>query len=320
MTGVRARLVRLLFTKFGFATFACLVFAGWALWSGGILDGAVAAKVRTSSVYAAPGTGLDTAAAERVIGNRRLVVILLKHGASLSGACHSVQRAAAGTLVVALSRDGDDFDSYACSWFPGSDKENFGKAFVAEDLIGAGLDEFVDRPLDAVKVIAVNYDQLAKSGTVPAGGRTISPSLPRFLLAAAAVGAVLVGSTLLYVVSRRAARVGSVRQARRDRTRDSRAVLSGTMAVVAQQIIDLDSRYAAARSLPTRTGTKGRGRAARRARQSGDFVPEYRQLTSDYTLLLADVAAADQAGETDFALLTARADTLATKLGALAAA
>ena len=71
---------RLVGTAFGRAVLACLALAGWALWSGGLFDGPVARQVRASSVYAAPGVDLDRAAAERVIGNRRLVVLMLRAG------------------------------------------------------------------------------------------------------------------------------------------------------------------------------------------------------------------------------------------------
>jgi hypothetical protein len=64
-------------------------------------------------------------------------------------------------------------------------------------MIGNGLDEFVDRPLDAVKMIVLNFDELVKAAVIPAHARTISPSLPRFLLAIAALGGVLLGATLL---------------------------------------------------------------------------------------------------------------------------
>ncbi|MEE3919850.1 hypothetical protein V2I01_20865 [Micromonospora sp. BRA006-A] len=86
-TGPRRVLGRLVGTAFGRAVLACLVLAGWALWTGGILDGPAARQVRGSSVYAAPGVDLDRAAAERVIGNRRLVVLIMEPGADLREAC-----------------------------------------------------------------------------------------------------------------------------------------------------------------------------------------------------------------------------------------
>ena len=248
------------------AALACLVFAGWALWSGGILDGPVAREVRASSVYAAPGIPLDEAAAERVVGNRRLVVVFLARDADLRDTCHDVGRAAAGTVVVLLSPGDDDWDVYGCAQLPGDDDENFGKAFVAETVLPRGVDQFLDRPLDAVKVIAVNYDLLVKSGTVPDGARVISPSLPRYLAAAAALAAVVVGAAVLYGAARRVGRRAAARQESRLGAADDRSRLRAAAAELAQRIIDLDGR------------------------------PGSRRLALDYSALLDDIAARDTAG------------------------
>jgi hypothetical protein len=282
-------------TPFVLAVLGCLVLAGWAVWSGGALDGTVARHVRTSSVYAAPGVGLDVAAAEKVIGNRRLVVVMLRPGADLSGGCGKLKRAAAGTLVLLLAPDGDRYDTYGCSQLPssGPNGKHFGDAMVAETTIADGTDDFVDRPLEAVKVIAVNYDQLVKAGIVPDDSRTVSPSLPRYLVAIAAVVAVIAGSALLFGAGRRAGRVAAVRRARRDRATDSRTLLSAAAATVAQQIIDLDPRL----------GTTTR----------------YREVAAAYAGLLDDVAAADRSEETDYSALTQRAEALSQRLRSLAA-
>lgn len=278
---IRRRLGDLIGTPFGVAVLACLVLAGWALWTGGVLDGPAARQVRTSSVYAAPGVDLDRAAAERIIGNRRLVVLLLEPGADLRKGCRQVTRAADGNVVLVISRDGDDYDTWGCALLPGRDDENFGRAAVAEMIISRGIDTFPDRPLEALKVVTVNYDLLVKAGTVPDGARTISPSLPRYLLAAAALLAIVVGSTTLYVGGRRAGRLADARRHRRDENADGRSALSAATAVLAQQIIDLDQRYAATRR-------RGRGSAAERA-----FGREYLALTSDYAELLDRVAILD---------------------------
>ncbi len=349
-TGLRGRVGAALATPFGLATLCCLILAGWALWAGGILDGAAASAVRTSSVYAASGVDLDVATAQKIVGNRRLVVIFARPGTDLRGGCHAVRRAAAGTLVLLLSRDGDSYDHYGCAQFGGDDTKTFGKRFVAESRIPAGIDEFVDRPLDALKVIVVNFDTLANAGIVPAGARTISPSLPRYLVAAAALAAVLLGSGLLYLTARRAGRLAAVRRARLDSATDSRTVLSAATAVVAQQIIDLDSRYALLRrSEPAPAGAPaqddlpapaadaerpatGAGSATgrhevtaskrkRRGSPTGTaqtFASRYRELLALYTGLLADVAAADRRAETDFASYTERAEALSHRLRDLA--
>lgn len=231
--------MRRLLTPFGMAALGCLVLAGWALWTAGILDGAIAREVRGSSVYAAPGVDLDTDAAERIIGNRRLVVVLLEPGADLRDACGDIDGATQGTVGLILSRDGDDYDTYGCAQLP----DEFGKSFVAEMRISAGIDQFPDRPLEALKVAAVNYDRLVSAGIVPNGARTISPSLPRYLIAAAAVTAVLLGSATLYLLGRRSARATARRLESRAALTDDRTELSAATGALAHQIIALDTTH-----------------------------------------------------------------------------
>ncbi|WP_232510826.1 hypothetical protein [Micromonospora maris] len=186
MTATLRRLLGGLFgSTFGGAVLVTLVLAGWALWSGGVLDGPIARAVRASSVYVAPGVDLDRPAAERIIGNRRLVVLLMAPGDDLRAACKQTERAASGTLVLVVSRAGQEWDTYGCSRFPQRDNRDFGRAVVMETTISRGIDAFVDRPLEALKVVTLNYDLLVRAGTVPDGARTISPSLPRYLLAGA---------------------------------------------------------------------------------------------------------------------------------------
>jgi hypothetical protein len=267
-------------TPYGLAVTGLLILAGWALWSGGILDGPAARQVRSSSVYAAPGVGLDQAAAERIIGNRRLVVLILAPGTEhLRDGCDSVRQAAKGTLVLVLSRHDDEYENYGCALLPGVKDENFGKAAVAETTIASGVDGFADRPLETLKVIAVNYDALVKAGVVPDGARTISPSLPRYLIAAAAILAVLLGSATLYVAGRRAGRLATAQGESRQKATDARSALAASAAVLAQQIIDLDGRYQ-----PAIAPTTSRGRAKQKS-----FDRQYRQLTSDYTKLLGEL-------------------------------
>jgi hypothetical protein len=255
-----------LLNPFGIAVLACLILAGWALWSGGILDSKIARQVRVSSVYAAPGTGLDRPAAERVIGNRRLIVILLTPGSDLSSACHSVGGAAKGTLALVMSRKKDGFDKYGCASFGGT----FGKSFVSEQVISDGVDGFADRPLDAVKVAVVNYDLLVKAGSVPDGARTISPSLPRYLIAIAALAAVLLGSAFVYFAGRRAGRGAAAREARRAAADDRTAKASAAVGALAQRIVDLD----------------GKPRSANAERK-------FRRLASDYADLMRTVDTVD---------------------------
>ncbi|MEU6074704.1 hypothetical protein [Micromonospora sp. NPDC047074] len=303
---VRRWLGDLFGTPFGLAALACVVLAGWALWTGGLLDGPIARQVRTSSVYAAPGVDLDQAAAERIIGNRRLVVVLLEPDADLRAGCQQVKHAADGTVVLLMSRDGDEYDTYGCALLPGRDDENFGRTFVAESVVGRGIDTFADRPLEALKVITVNYDTLVRAGTVPDGARTISPSLPRFLLAAAAIVAVVAGATVLYLGGRRAGRLADDRRRRRDENADSRSTLSAAAAVLAQHIVDLDQRYAWAQRHAFVSDTEE------------SFGTKYLALTSDYTALLDDIAVVDADDEAAVGRLTDRVDELSRRALALA--
>ncbi|WP_232533688.1 hypothetical protein [Plantactinospora sp. KBS50] len=299
MTGAPRRMLgRLVGTPFGRAVLACLALAGWALWSAGVLDGPVARQVRSSSVYAAPGVDLDVPAAQRVIGNRRLVVLMMAPDADLRDACHRVDRAASGTLVLAMSRAEDDWDTYGCAKFAGGGAKNFGRAVVAESTIARGADNFVDRPLEALKVVVLNYDLLVRAGTVPDGARTVSPSLPRYLLAAGAVAGVVTGAVLLWLGGRRAARLTDQRRVRRAAYADERATLGAATAVLAQQIIDLD------RSHLWRDGAKGR-----RA---------FQRLAGDYTALLDRVTELDPADPAALRRLGERVERLSRRAHELA--
>ncbi|WP_431874375.1 hypothetical protein [Micromonospora marina] len=267
-TGPGRLLGRLVGTAFGRAVLACLALAGWALWTGGVLDGPVARQVRGSSVYAAPGVDLDRVAAERVVGNRRLVVLIMEPGADLREACDDTERATRGTLVLVMSRDGEDWDTYGCSRLGGDGPRDLGRAMVVETTIGRGADAFVDRPVEALKVIVLNYDRLVRAGLVPDGARTISPSLPRYLLAGGAVAGVAAAAAVLWSGGRRAGRLADARRAGRDARADERAALGAATAVLAQQIIDLDGR-------------------------AGPVAPAYRRLAADYVGLLDDVSGVD---------------------------
>lgn len=290
MTRVR----RFLKSGFGIVTLACLVLAGWATWSAGVFDGPLARQLRSSPVYAAPGQHVDLAAAERVVGNRRLVIGFLDGGTDLADACHTLSNAAPDTIAVLLSPKADDFGHYTCSRFPGAYDANFGKSFVAESKITDGIGGFSKQPLNAVKTIVVNYDQLVRSSTIPDGSRTITPSLPRYLIAIAALAAVIAGAAGLYFGARRAAVTTGAHHIHRVESDDEKATLSSSAAVLAQEIIDLDGRYA-------------------RADQSGSFARKYRQLASDYANLLPQLGKDDSRLRTRVEELLARARKLTGK-------
>lgn len=313
---VAERLRRFLGTPFGMATLACVALAGWALWSGGALDDPVQRQVRSSSVYAAPEYALDQEAAERVLGNRRVVVAFLPRDTDFSDRCDDLGNAADGTLVLLVAPEDDSYESYGCSRLPGHDDENFGEAFVAESVIGSGVDQFGDRPLDALKVVAVNYDRLVRSDTVPDGARTISPSLPRFAIAAAALLGVVAGAAALWLGGRRAGRIAAARRERRDETADARSALSANAAVLAQRIIDLDARYVRA----TRTPPRNRPVPKDQRDRDRAFADAYRGLVEDYTGTLTAIARADAGRDVPVAELAERVEALSARADRLAAA
>jgi hypothetical protein len=289
--------LRRLLTPFSFGVLGCLFLAGWALWSGGVLDGPIAREVRTSSVYVAPGVELDEAAAERIIGNRRLVVVMLAPDADLRAGCQEVTRAAAGTVVLLLKPDGDGYDHYGCALVPGYDGENFGRAFVTELRISRGIDAFPGQPLEAVKMVVLNYDLLVKAGTIPDGARTVSPSLPRYLVAGAAVLAVCVGSTVAYAAARQAGRRTARYLARREALADLRAQLAASISVLAAQLIELDRYY------PKPDTVNGR---------------RYRKLAAEYLTLLDTFATTIDSDEVTVTRLIRRAETLSARCRMLA--
>lgn len=219
-------------------------------------------------------------------------------GDDLRAACKQTERAASGTLVLVVSQAEKSWDTYGCARFPQRDNRDFGRAIVMETTINRGIDAFVDQPLEALKVVTLNYDLLVRAGTVPDGARTISPSLPRYLLAGAAAGGVVAGAAGLWLIGRRAGRLAHARQARRAGYADGRAALTAATAALAQQIVDLDQRFGG------RLGTKAQ--------------PAYLRLASDYTRLLDEVTAVRADDESAVRRLHEQVDALSRQASRLA--
>ncbi|EIF00516.1 hypothetical protein [Saccharomonospora glauca] len=274
----------------------CLVVLGWSAWTGGLFDDEVESHVRASSFYAAPEVDVDREAAERIIGDRKLVVIMLEPGADkdvLDARCDGDWNAAANTLMLVLSQHDDEYENWACSHFPGAYDENLGKSFAAENMIARGIDQFVDRPLDALKVVVVNYDLLVGSGVLPDGSREINAPIGRYVIAGATLLAVVVGTTAAYVGARRAGRAAARRAAQREATGDARSRLSAAAAHLAQQIIDLDrlydgmlpsqrrkfeSRYRSVAARYTRLGERA-GRSDLDEREANQLTAQFEELS-----------------------------------------
>lgn len=304
------RLGSLLTTPFALMVLVCLAIVGWSAWTGGFFDDAVERHVRTSSFYAAPGVEVDREAAERIIGDRKLVVIMLEPNSDsdeLRERCSGDWNAAANTLMLVLSQGEDEYDQYTCSHLPGAYEENFGKSYVAETVIASGIDQFADRPLDALKVVVVNYDLLVGSDTLPDGVREFDAPVGRYVVAGATVVAVVIGTTVAYLGARRVGRVAARRAADREAAGDARSRLSAASASLAQQIIELDRLYESVRR------SLRRSEKERRA-----FERKYRAIVSEYTRLGQSVVRFDSEGQ-DANWLTGRVEELSERCRRLAA-
>ncbi len=254
----------------------CVVLAGWGLWTGGAFDDDLQSDLRVSSVYVGDGTDIDEQAAERIVGNRRLVLAWLPPGEDLAEACDELEAPAAGTVGLLLSPGDEEYDTYGCVQLEGADDEGFGAAFVAESQLPSGVDEFVDSPLDALKVVVVNYDSLVRAEIIPDGTRTIAAPLPRFLIAGGALAGVVLGASALFLVSRGAGRLAAARQERRAHAEDARTRLGAAAAVVAGRLLSLDAEYT-------------RRKPRLNSKRQGEFAKQYGALAASYAEVLPEV-------------------------------
>lgn len=287
-------------TTYRWVLVGCVVLAGWLLWSGGIFDGQVASTIRSSSVYADASYHLDTVAAQRVVGNRRLAVVFLDttDGQVAAQTCKDLHRAADGVLVVVVYHGDDGLENYGCALYPDADDDNFGKAYVSEAQIATGISGFADDPLTAVKVMAVKYDALAHAGVAPQEARVIQASAPRYLLALIALAAVIVGAAVLYVISRRAGRAIADVTDESVATADQLAAVNATMAGTAATILQVDGQYSAP------------------ANESAAWLADYRRLAADYAALSAEITRSG-GDHSAVDVLQQRADALAEHADAL---
>jgi hypothetical protein len=127
--------------------------------------------------------------------------------------------------------------------------------------------------------VVVNYDSLVRAGIIPDGTRTISASLPRFLIAGGALVGVVLGASALYLVSRGAGRLAAARQERRANADDARTRLGAAAAAVAGRLVSLDAEY---------TRRKPRLNSKRQAK----FAKQYGALAASYAEVLPEVHAA----------------------------
>lgn len=222
---------------------ALLAVGGWALVTGGVFDSPVAHTVRSASIWSDPAVGLDDAAARQVIGDRRLVIVVRAANATPGArdACRDLDAAAEGTVVVILTAEADDWATYGCQYLFDQD-DDLGRAAVIEERVSTGVGAFPGRPLDAVRTIVVNYDLLVAFDRIPGDARTFRPSLPRYVLAGAALAAVVLGALGIWWAARRAGRSLGATAATDQVDSDHRAVLSTAMTAIAHALLRLDSR------------------------------------------------------------------------------
>lgn len=177
-------------------------------------------------------------------------MIVVRAAGASSGArdaCRDLDSAAAGTVVVILTAKADDWATYGCQYLFDQD-DDFGRAAVIEERISTGVGAFPSRPLDAVKTIVVNYDLLVAFDRIPDDARTFRPSLPRYLLAGAALAAVVLGALGIWWAARRAGRSLGATAAADQVDSDHRAVLSTAMTAIAHGLLRLDSGPGAERT------------------------------------------------------------------------
>jgi len=127
--------------------------------------------------------------------------------------------------------------------------------------------------------VVVNYDSLVRAEIIPDGTRTIAAPLPRFLIAGAALAGVVLGASVLFLVSRGAGRLAAARQERRAHAEDARTRLGAAAAVVAGRLLSLDAEYT-------------RRKPRLNSKRQGEFAKRYGALAASYAEVLPEVHAA----------------------------
>ncbi|WP_153506589.1 cation:proton antiporter [Cumulibacter manganitolerans] len=199
---MRRHLTRWLARGEAWLMIACVALGIVAVSGAGVLDDDIQRDIRLSNVYVAPGVDVEEAAAERIVGNRNLVVVYLDGdlGDRGSGVCDSLSGIAKGSFVAILD---EDLDMYGCSLLPGADEENLGKAYVAETVMRFGVEMVAEEKIQSARVLASSYDRAVAAGLAPQEAREIRAPFARYLVAAIALGTALVGSLAVYWRGRR---------------------------------------------------------------------------------------------------------------------
>lgn len=219
----------------------CLILVGLSLYLAGIFDSKINKTIRESPVYAEPGSRIDADAAERIVGNRQLILIYLATdlGDRGSDICEDAEKVANGNLVVII---GDDLDTYGCALIPDRDGDKSGNAFVAESAIDDGLTYLDDDINETPKTMVATFDRLVVRGLLPKESRSITPAFSRLALAGITLGGLAVCGLALYVNGRRVGTIVAGRESERRRIAGRTAERDVLLASIASQILEADPK------------------------------------------------------------------------------
>lgn len=247
-----------------------------SLWGAGVFDSEIAQDVRVSNVYVDDGVDLDEQQAEKIVGNRHLVIVYVAGKLNGPAICDDLQSVADGSIVMIVDQE---LHSYGCALLPGRDEENFGKAYVAETTMRYGIRTLADDPLAATKAMVSNFDTLVTAGIAPQEARAITPPLSRFIIAGIALGTVVLAALTSHLRSRRLAHLQADALERRATARGRLAERDTALASAGTRILALDEKYRDTSSIPEKDLTAAKTR----------FLRDYARAIATYTDLNARV-------------------------------
>lgn len=270
--GPKARSRGLDLTLFGLM----LALAVACLWGAGIFDSAIEKDVRVSNVYVEDGVAVDEHAVEEVVGNRHLVIVYLDGELGERGGevCDDVESVAEGSIVAIVD---ESLDMYGCALIPGRDDENLGKAYVAESVLGYGVEALERDPQEAAKVMVSNFDTLIAAGLAPQEARAIDPPFSRFIIAGIAIALVVLGALVMHLRGRRVAHLQAEALERRAAARGRLAERDTALASAGTRILELDEKYRQTKALGKKDISS----------QDTRFMLEYGRAITKYTELNA---------------------------------
>lgn len=267
----------------------CLALGVVALWGAGVLDSAIAREVRVSNAYVEEGVEIDEAEVEQIIGNRNLVVIYLDGELGSRGAdvCDAVSTAADGTFVAIVD---ERMQMYGCSLLPAeTESDEFGKGYVSETTMRAGIRAVADDPVQATRVMVSNYDGLARVGIAPESAREITVPYSRYLIAGIALATVVIGALLVYLRGRL---LGHRRADQVESESEERGLIAqrdAALATAGVRLLELDADLQDAFATPEKD----------RLVNERLHIDSYERLTKEYVELNAEASGDEPAGDID---------------------